>query len=519
MDSCLHIYEILRNIFSALNNYEDITLDIQQPSRVNDVDVRRQTLARLARTCRTFSDPALDVLWAHIDTLSPVVACLLRHVWSRRRHSLRLNGRVQDSHWRGIEKYLTRVRALGVGRSVMRMDDFSLELVHTLCGHPWPFLLPRLEKLFWSDSSYEYTRLLSDLLSPTLTELHLHAMDNLFMRSVLPNLGVTCPLMKSFSTTGLDPAASVPVSTAVVCGWHQLKTLSTEAVDGPALLRLSTLSSLEHLQLSFLSQNRGFFKYSPTTFSNSLRHLTIRAQSPELCVPFLETTWIPARSIYISLGNIPRSYSNETFLLLLASRVTAEQVQALSLDLTCDWLLTITEITPLFSFCALEELTLPSTSGNLTINDQDLIRAAKSWPKLTKLRLGDEGRWISPARPQITLHGFASLLLHCPHLCTLSISMDATSYNVVTPQVPGGGVINTKITTLSVGASLIENPLAVAAFLSSVLPNLNNILSKVDTDFMPSQTERRHAKWARAAMYLRDVHMIRKQERARLGIY
>ncbi|KAG1815762.1 uncharacterized protein BJ212DRAFT_1358528 [Suillus subaureus] len=284
-----------------------------------------------------------------------------------------LNGRIWISHWQSIEKYRTRVRALGVGRSVMRIDGLplDLELVDTPCGRPWPFLLLRIEKLFWLDSSYEYSHLLSKLLSPTLTELHVYAMDNLFMYSVLPNLGVTCPLMKSFSTTGFDPATSVPVSTAVVC----------EAVDGPALLHLSTLPSLEHLQLSFLSLNRGSFKYSPTTFSNPLHHLTIHAQGSEPCVPFLEATWISARSVHISLGNIPRSSSNETFLLLLASRVTAQQVQALSLDSTSDWLLTITEIMPLFSFCTLQELTLPSTSGNLTINNQDLIRAAKSWPK------------------------------------------------------------------------------------------------------------------------------------------
>lgn len=97
--------------------------------------------------------------------------------------------------------------------------------------------------------------------------------------------------------------------------------------------------------------------------------------------------------------------------------------------------------------------------------------------------------------------------------------MDATSYSVMTPEVPGGGVINTKITTLSVGASVIENPLAVAVFLSSILPNLENILSKVDTDSVANQTESQHAKWARAATYLRDVDTIKKQERARLRIY
>lgn len=504
-----------------MNDYEDITLDVQQLSGTSSVDVRRRTLARLARTCRTFSEPALDVLWAHIDTLAPVVACLLRHVWSRHRHGLRLNGRILTSHWRDIEKYLTRVRALGkAGQSVMRTED-GLELVHTLCSHPWPSLLPRLEKLFWLGSNCEYPRLLLSLLTPTLTELHLHAMSSPFMSSVLPILGAICPLIKHFSNTGLHAAAPVPVSRAVVCGWHQLKALSTEAVDGPALLHLSTLPSLEHLQLSFLSLRRGFFKYSPATFSNTLRHLTIRAQSPELCVPLLEATWIPARSVSISLGNFPPSslVSNEKILVLLASRVTAQQVQAFSLDLTYDSLITITEIMPLFSFCALEELMLPSTCGNLTINDQDLLRAAKSWPKLKKLRLGDEGRWITPARPQITLDGFAGLLLHCPDLCSLGIGMDATSYSVVTPEVPGGGIINTKITTLSVGASLIESPLAVAAFLSSVLPNLKNILSKVDTGCVTMTGESHRVKWMRVSTYLRDVNMIRKQERTRLGIY
>jgi hypothetical protein len=95
------------------------------------------------------------------------------------------------AHWRDIEKYLTRVRVLvKLGRSVT-----------------WPSLLPRLEKLSWSDRSYEPTHLVSNLLS--------HAIGNLFTLSVLSNLGVKYPLMKSFSTTGLDLAASVQISTAI----------------------------------------------------------------------------------------------------------------------------------------------------------------------------------------------------------------------------------------------------------------------------------------------------------------
>jgi hypothetical protein len=93
--------------------------------------------------------------------------------------------------------------------------------------------------------------------------------------------------MKFFSTTGLDLTTSVPLSTAVVC-WHQLETLGTEAVDGLALHHLSTLLSLEHLRLSFLSRNRGSFKYNPPTLSNPIRRLTIRTQNSELCAPCLK---------------------------------------------------------------------------------------------------------------------------------------------------------------------------------------------------------------------------------------
>jgi len=35
-----------------------------------------RTLACLARTCRAFQDPALDVLWEHVFTLDTILRCL-----------------------------------------------------------------------------------------------------------------------------------------------------------------------------------------------------------------------------------------------------------------------------------------------------------------------------------------------------------------------------------------------------------------------------------------------------------
>jgi hypothetical protein len=39
-------------------------------------DGSRPTLAALARTCRTFKEPALDLLWENITGFKPLFSCL-----------------------------------------------------------------------------------------------------------------------------------------------------------------------------------------------------------------------------------------------------------------------------------------------------------------------------------------------------------------------------------------------------------------------------------------------------------
>jgi hypothetical protein len=58
---CLLPAETLFDIFTII--YED------------SKRLSRTTIAALARTCRTFKEPALDVLWKDIDGLKPLVSC------------------------------------------------------------------------------------------------------------------------------------------------------------------------------------------------------------------------------------------------------------------------------------------------------------------------------------------------------------------------------------------------------------------------------------------------------------
>jgi hypothetical protein len=57
--------EILLHIFTII--YEN-------PQAWGSVD--SATIAALARTCRTFKEPALDVLWEDIEGFKPLLLCL-----------------------------------------------------------------------------------------------------------------------------------------------------------------------------------------------------------------------------------------------------------------------------------------------------------------------------------------------------------------------------------------------------------------------------------------------------------
>jgi hypothetical protein len=60
---CFLPAEILCDIFTTIREVD---------SKPNS----RRTVAALARTCRTFQEPALDVLWRDIKGFKPLLSCL-----------------------------------------------------------------------------------------------------------------------------------------------------------------------------------------------------------------------------------------------------------------------------------------------------------------------------------------------------------------------------------------------------------------------------------------------------------
>ncbi|KAG9316244.1 hypothetical protein JVU11DRAFT_2271 [Chiua virens] len=72
MHHALQLDEILLHVFSYCHSH---CVKTQNVGRRGDCFSTAE-LAALARTCRTFKEPALNVLWLELTDLSPLARCL-----------------------------------------------------------------------------------------------------------------------------------------------------------------------------------------------------------------------------------------------------------------------------------------------------------------------------------------------------------------------------------------------------------------------------------------------------------
>ena len=116
----------------------------------------------------------------------------------------------------------------------------------------------------------------------------------------------------------------------------------------------------------------------------------------------------------------------------------------------------------------------------------------------------------------ITQVGLLRMLECCPSLETLCIAINTNAFTQVPLDRPGRGVQNTNIRTVTFADSTITPcaTTAVAAFLSDVFPNLNEV-----TAWKSEQLRKRPganlyaARWDDVSQQVKGMIRIRQQER------
>ncbi|KAL1704927.1 hypothetical protein EV121DRAFT_204735, partial [Schizophyllum commune] len=453
------------------------------------------TLAALATCCRAFHMAAVSALWRDLNTVMPLLLSLPQDLWSTETegHRFVASRPVKPKDLQRFFHYTPMVRTLRVSWLPDATCHAALELS---CPTP---LLPNLRRLEWGlDASSQRFHQILFFLSPTIVCLHIHIPSVAHALSLLPRLPVLCPGVRDIRLQGITRNTAedrLDLASNAVCQWEGLQVVSMPHLSNEDLPRLASVPRLAELTLYCPHSGvkeiprvvRSAFpalrslSICPTFMAYGV--LLIRA-IPKLRLHRLSITCFDTNSCHewASVIAAISSTCDRTTLTELyideSAEYNVEQLRAAGETSRWPRAFDYGAMQLLASFTNLTDLSLVCWGG-LLLNDEEIHSLAQAWPQLVSLRLR-AGRIMRPFA--CTLCALVSFAQCCPHLHHLALDLDAREPTY--EQANKHGARQRTLRYLDVDRSPIHNALAVAAFITTVFPDID-VLQFADTSTNP----------------------------------
>ncbi|KAJ6592388.1 hypothetical protein B0H19DRAFT_1364940 [Mycena capillaripes] len=432
------------------------------------------SLAALARTCISFRDPALDLMWEYQRTIWNLLSCFPQDLISDGDDSESSNESIEgpllhrlatERDWIRPRIYANRVKYFYPGRC----DEwfaFASTQIFEFCNSRRP-LFPRLE-FIRLDLPYSNPRSIELLLSNRVTQIYLTSRDKSILSEIVPMLTEKGPLLTeagidATNYTG-DPDWPHVVS-SFVRSLQFIKVLVVPTLDQEAFEHLGRIETLTTLQLDnadipvlslppgdYLFPSVHLLHFESTTFANVMAFINTTRN----CT--LEKLEIKYE---LSLEE-PTAQAAEPLYSTLATRCCHASLQELSIPVTLDdhpdpaifsW--ATDGLRHVFCFKNMVRVWVPQPFG---FEDSDIFDLAASWPRLELLGLS--GGYLF--RPRVTICALYAFAQHCPNLTFLRIVVDAT----VTPALNlDERAFQTELTVIDITNSPMTAAPPIAAFI------------------------------------------------------
>ncbi|KAJ7642315.1 hypothetical protein DFH06DRAFT_1477521 [Mycena polygramma] len=453
MDQKLYMEEILDMIFDRIDEYPKL-----QGLIIFGLEPEK-TWAALARTCRTFRNPAFNALWGIQRSLVPALSCFPDDLWNRTTDSKSFLGFRRPltlADWERPMLYLTRIRS------------FQIDSINNAEISP--------DAIEWLDPNPAKFRVVAMFSSPRLSSVRLDPNCLTTDSLLLSTLGLNHPDLTNVEFRGkyrvfCGPGIVQSIS-AFLSNQNRLESLRISNVDAAILERVSDLPSLRMLDIaevmSLESVTLGNAMVGAVTHRglNTL-NLTFEAEYP--------TSQTTAR-LYAAID------ANRSHATLNCLRVEDEWVengsQADPPDEDPDeddfklYLVDPGTLQILFPFTNLTTIILKPCYG-FALNDSVVSEMARAWCRVEELRLArSHDLHTFEFNEAVTLQGIRAIATHCKNLHTLEINFDATRIPPPCDTCP-----QTSLTTFYVHCARITTPTAVASFLSDIFPKLEDVRS------------------------------------------
>ncbi|KAJ6473376.1 hypothetical protein C8R47DRAFT_1053833 [Mycena vitilis] len=457
-------------------------------------------LVAIARSCKAFHSPALDLLWrsATLENLFRVLPsdlCVFgKPDWNAKFH-IRLLRPFQSTDWDRFRVYAPRVREL----AVTKRDDFSA-ILSDLVAHLPDNLLCNLRHLSWFPPDSEIP-CIGLFLSETVTSISLGLPTDLPTAASLYSLVAShCPRLQHLlipQRFGHSASvADVDALSTLVCMLHHLESINVPLLGDAAVQHLRSLPTLKSWTLHEIPHTAKFGPAGAHVLP-ALSELRLFTTKVQLATQFLASCLqIPLQSFYGKLPAQNTTTETEDFLVALASGVSRTTLTTLFLDNPSQgwrihnaerYMLSTSSIYTLLQFTRLTSLSIWS-SGGFDIDDAVVHAMVTQWPNIETLRLCA----LSCPHPRTTLASLRHLAYSCPRLRTLTITVDCT----VMPAASGTAKpsFHPPLTLLDVDFSPIDTTAPVVAFLVEIFPKLRSLQYPFDTGY--------YALWSQTAAAL-----------------
>ncbi|OAX33880.1 hypothetical protein K503DRAFT_486684 [Rhizopogon vinicolor AM-OR11-026] len=266
------------------------------------------TLAALARTCKEFKEPALNILWKDIHGFGPLVLCLPEGVRGiTEQGQLTLTRPLFSGEWKIFNSYACRIRSLFIYSKLL--DEIDGQVMKVLVSAPSPTLLPNLHSLEWWDGRDFFLPLLHALLAPTIKSMKLYShpeepWEPSFAKStLLISLGARCPHIQEFVCPySCDSDEHSDAMNDTVCCWSKLIHLETGVLNTQALAHLTSSPSLKFLDFMSCGSVNDTKPDSIPIFTSKLDKVSIAAPSFPILIQCLRSVhFITCRSVVLSV--------------------------------------------------------------------------------------------------------------------------------------------------------------------------------------------------------------------------
>lgn len=495
--------EVLRNVdlLRVIFEHFDVDLDEDQPTPGNG----KKPLLWAALSWKAFVDPALDILWRNMHSLTPFFKLFPVYKTLDGMHVPMFHGPILDADWIRFESYAHRLKILKIKED--SADIISPSTLHRL-GQTMRPVFPKLRHVCFSSSSILSTAIFL-LSSASLQHVEVRGIsqESDILVTMLYIVTSDAPTLESLS---LDGRAVTQLSLQPVKQFTNLRSLSLtqmgRLIDDTVLAWISSLTQLTHLTVDLQGSP---LTSIPSAFS-TLLSLDI-AGSLSLILLFLtavESAALKDLSFLVLTGGSGSATAAEWKLLVDATKskwLTSLRGFSLEDKRALDNVLSLTDVFgSLWQLKGLERFEVKQHQTTSTLTDAVCRHIAESWRMLRVLRI--EVR-LQPEGPSIeALIDFAK---YCPHLKSLSLYVN---FNKGMPSHPSQHPTSSHgLELVSFGWSAAGNELAAAKCLDNLFPRLKRLGSMV-----PNSNESRS--WEQVKSFIWAFKDVRAEERARLAI-